>query len=199
MSVIYLPTNRLPMSVNPKPLDFGGWQEPIAGGDITRLDRLGNRFSVDVVMPRMAPEPYGRLWVSALVRAIGQLVVLPFPQVGLALGAPGSSLIDGAGQTGTSLKLRNMTVGYTIREGQFLNGDDGTFAALFMSTSDQVVGSDGKVTVPIWPMIRHSPADGAPTYIAAPMITGRLSGNLNGWTLERAGTRGLQFTITETK
>lgn len=199
MTNVTFPASPLPQSANPKPVDYGAWQAPIAGGNSMRLDRLGNRFTMDVSMPRMKPEPTGRLWVSALLRSIGNFVLFPFPQPGLVIGTPGSALIDGAGQTGSTLKLKTMTVGYVIREGQFLNADDGTYAALFMCTADTTVGSDGKATVPIWPMIRNSPQNGAPSYIAAPFIMGKLSGNEQGWTLERAGTRGLQFTITEVR
>jgi hypothetical protein len=59
--------------------------------------------------------------------------------------------------------------------------------------------SGGAGTFPLWPLLRMSPPDNSAINFAAPVIQGRLTGNQNGWTLERAGTRGLQFTITEVR
>ncbi len=199
MSVIALPTFPLPQSVNPKPLDYGGWQEPIAGGVTTRLDRLGNRFSIDVTMPRMRPEPTGRIWVSALLKSVGSLAQIVFPQPGLDIGSPGPVAVNGAAQAGSSIVLKNFAAGYTIRDGQFFNLTDGISYHLHAGQADVVADGSGNATIPIWPMLRSSPVADSRSEWTTPSITGRLTGNENGWTLERAGTRGLQSTITEVR
>ncbi|UAK24180.1 hypothetical protein [Sphingomonas nostoxanthinifaciens] len=200
MAFILLPSSPLPQSANPKPIDYGMWQQPIAGGTTTRLDRFGNRFSMDVVLPRLKPEPDGRIWVARLLQAINQDVQLAFPQMGLNIGVPGAPVVDGPGQGGLALAIRGFSAGYHVREGQFFSFvDAGGRPYLEMSTADVVADSAGKAVVPLYPMLRTSPSDGIALNFAAPVIVGQLSGNENGWTLERAGTRGLQFTITERK
>lgn len=199
MVAIVMPTSPLPQSANPKPLDYGGWQTPIGGGTDARLDRLGSRFAMAVQTPRLKPEPDGRIWVSRLIEAISVGAEMAFPQVGFAIGNPGAPVIDGAGQGGAALALRGMTPGYTIREGQFFTLVYASRKKLLKASADVVVGADGKVIVPIWPLISIAPADGATCNFAAPVIQGRVSGNENGWTLQRAGVSGLQFVITETR
>ena len=197
---IALPTSPLPNSVTPRPLDFGSWQEPALGGPVTRLDRLGNRFAMDVTTPQLRPEPDGRIWVSRLLQAIGGEVTYAFPQVGLSIGAPGASVVNGAGQAGASLLIRGLAPGYTIRDGQFFNVHGSTGRAyLHAAIADVVASAGGLATVAIWPMLRISPGDGSTVNLAAPIIQGRLLGNEKGWTLQRAGMRGLEFTVAEAR
>ncbi len=200
MTAILLPTRPLPQSAVPKPIDYGAWQEPARGGPITRLDQLGSRFAMDVTIPRLRPEPDGRIWVARLVKAIGGIVEMAFPQVGFDPIAPGSAVVDGADQSGMTIVLRGMTPNYPVREGQFfnlINGDQTKY--LYMAAANTIVDNSGGVELPIWPMIRAPLPDGSATNFGRPVIQGRLSGNENGWTLQRAGMSGLQFTITEVK
>lgn len=200
MAVVLLPGSPLLQSANPMPLDYGSWQAPAMGGVITRLDRLGNRFAIACTTPRLKPEPDGRIWVSRLLQAVGGVVRIAFPQVGLSIGAPGAPLVDGANQAGSSLKMKQLAAGYDVREGQFFNIVDPAGANyLHQATADIVADGSGGLTIPIYPMLRISPADASPVNLAAPVIEGQLSGNDKGWTLERAGVDGLQFTITELK
>lgn len=195
---ILLPTTPLPASATPRPLDFGAWQEPIAGGAISRLSFLGTRMAVDFVTPRLKQEPDARIWASRLVQAVGLTVRAIFPQPGIVVGSPGVPLIDTGGQGGTALKVRGMTPGYTIKEGQAFNVLDGQSRAyIHLATGDVTVGSDSKVTIAIWPMLRVSPADAAQCNFSAPVIEGRLSGNEKGWTYVPARVQGLQFTVSE--
>lgn len=198
MTVIALPTVRNPQSATPRPMTNGGWQTPIAGGDEFWLGRQGDKFAMDVELPQLVPDPDGRLWIAALVDSIGQVVSMAFAQL-LDVGLPGPVAIDGAGQLGSSLKVKAGAPGYTIRRGQFLNSDDGSYVALHMCTADTVIGGDGKATVPIKPPLRRSPANSALARIDAPIIMGKLLGSEAGWTLQRAKTRGLKFTVSEIK
>lgn len=200
MTVILLPTSPLPKQATPRPLDFGMWQEPIAGSTISRLDRPGNRLAVDYQTPSLKPEPDGRIWASRLLQAVGQPVRMPFPQPGIVPGNPGVAVVDGAGQGGIGLALRNMTPTFVLVEGRAFNvyDADGT-PYLHLISSDVTVGFDGKVIVTCWPMLRTSPADGSTVNFAAPVIQGRLTGNEKGWTYIPALVQSLQFSIDELK
>jgi len=198
VTVIALPTVRNPQSATPRPVSSGAWQTPIAGGDESWLGRTGDRFAMDVELPQLLPDPDALQWIAALVDSVGQIVSMPFTQM-IDVGSPGAAVVDTAGQLGSTLKIRGATSGYTIRRGQFLNADDGSYVSLHMCTADTVIGSDGKATVPIKFPLRHSPADGASVRLAAPIIMGKLLGSEKGWTWQRFKARGIQFSVAEIK
>lgn len=199
MTAVILPATPLPRAASPRPLEYGGWQTPIVGGPELYLGRLGNRWAIDFQTPRMKPEPTGRVWSSALVRSIGQMARAIVPQPGLEIGTPGSPVVNGAGQTGTTVSLRGFAAGYVIRDGQFLSFTDGTYLYLHRATADATANGSGVVSVPLWPMLRQSFADGAAVNVAAPLIEGKLIGSAQGWTMARARVDGLSFTVMEVR
>lgn len=198
---IALPTSPLPQQATPSPVLFGGPVLAGLGGEDQFLNRLGARFQLDVTTPRLKPEPDGRLWIAALLKAwmTGERVSFPFPQPGLAIGTPGSALVDGAAQTGSTLNLKAMTPGYVVRKGQFFNVVDGGRRYVYESDIDQAVDGAGKLAAAINPMIRVSPADGATAEFLNPLIEGLLIGEQRSWTHVIARTQGLKFTIRETR
>jgi hypothetical protein len=197
---ILLPTSPLPKSAAPRPIDYGTWQSPIAGGTVSRLDFLGNRMAVDYVTPSLKQEPDARIWSSRLMQGVGQIVRAPFPQPGIVIGDPGTPVIDASGQGGTALKVRGMRAGYVILEGQWFNVFDIYFRAyIHMATADVVVDSTGRAIVGLTPMLRTSPSDNSECNFAAPVIDGQLSGNEKGWTYVAAKAQGLQYTVTEVR
>lgn len=198
--MILLPASPLPNSATPRPLDFGGWQEPIAGGVESRLDRPGNRFALDLTTPNLRPEPDGRIWASRLVLGLGLIVRTAFLQPGFDIGAPGTPVVNGAGQAGTTINLRGFAAGYTVREGQFFHlVDPAGRRYLHAAAADVTANGSGVAAVPISMPLRAQFADGAVAGFAAPTIEGKLSGNDKGWTQIVAKTRGLSFTISEVR
>jgi hypothetical protein len=196
---IALPSSPLPNQAVPKLRVWGGPIGGDLGGEVQNIVLPGSRFAIDVTMPRMKPEPDGRIWASELVsaRAKGSTVTMPFPQPGLAIGSPGSAAVNGGGQLGTVLQLLGMTPGYVVRKGQFFSILSGGRHYLHKSDADATVNGSGQVTLSISPMLRKSPTNGASVEFAAPVIEGFLEGNEQGWTQVRARTIGLQFTIAE--
>lgn len=194
---IALPSSPLPATATPRPLDFGAWQSPPGGGDAQRIERSGSRFALDITTPHLRPEPDSRIWVSRLLQGISDTVVFPFPQPGLTIGNPGFPVVDGGSQAGQTLLMRGFIPGYTMREGQVHSIIIAGQRYLYVALADRVADGAGKLALPIWPPIRVSPANGATCEVAAPMIEGALTGQEKGWTLARAQTRGLTFTITE--
>lgn len=176
MSVL-LPQPRLPQAAVPKLLDYGADQKAPQGGATQRLNRLGNRFSIDISYPRLRPEPDGRILASALRRAKTEGARFAFPQPGLVIGDPGAPVVNGAGQAGSQLSLRGFSVGYVIKAGQFFSIIHGGRRYLHCANEDTGMGSDGAATVPIHPMLRVSPADGAICEVAQPHIEGLIAGS----------------------
>ena len=162
-------------------IDFGGALKPSMGGPVQNIMRLGTRYAVDVTIPQMHAEPDGRVWAAKL--RMGKLygVVCRFYQDNFNPGSPGTPVVNGADQTGSVLNLKGFTAAYAIRVGQAFSVITNGKRYLYFAASDATVAANGTVTLPIFPMIRKSPADGDTAEFAAPYIQGSLSGNEVAW------------------
>ena len=174
---VELPQPRLPQAATPKLLDYGADQKAPGGGASQRLNRLGNRFSLDITYPRLKPEPDGRILSARLRRAKTEGALFPVPQPGLAIGVPGAPVVNGAGQAGSSLALRGFVAGYAVREGQFFSIIHGGRRFLHTAAADTVANASGQLVLPVTPMLRIKPADAAICEFAKPYIEGPISGS----------------------
>jgi len=193
---ILLPAKPGIASAKPRLLDFGGVLTPPGGGAAQRVNRPGSRFAIDITLPAMSSIIEGRIFLAALMQAISQGALYAFPQ-DMPVGAPGSPVVNGAGQMGTTLNLKNFTPSYAGRAGQFFSIVQGGRRYLHFLAAQGIAGADGTVAASIWPMLRVSPDDGAVCEFAKPMIEGFLSGNALEWQLRTAPYVDVQFTITE--
>ena len=184
MTAVTLPESRAIKVDKPRLLDWGGRLVPPLGGAVQTLNRLGTRWAVDVTIPLMRTEPDGRTWAAALAQAKVNGVAMWFRQDGLTIGVPaasGTPLVNGAGQSGTTLAVKGFRAGYPIRQGQFFSIYNGGRYYLHMATAVTVADGGGLASVPIFPMLRISPADNAACHFAKPMIQGSLAGNEQAW------------------
>lgn len=192
---IELPADPAPATATPRLLDFGATLTPPMGGPAQRLNRIGARYAVDVAMPPLTPDQR-RVFVARLARGMTEGVLMRFPQPGLDAGEPGAPVVSGAGQQGSALRIRGLAAGYVIREGQALSIIFAGRRYLHLATADVAVAA-GAALVPIVPMLRVSPNDGAVVEIKEPMIEGNLSGNELPWQIELDHNTNLAFTISE--
>lgn len=183
---ILLPSTPALKTDSPAMLDWGGALTPPNGGPVQTLMRLGTRHSLDFTLPPMPTEPLGRLWASKLRQAKLYGALLAFGQDGFNVGAPGAIVVDGAGQSGTTLNVRGGTPRYAIREGQAFSVVTSGRRYLHFAAAGVILGADGKAAVPLFPMLRVFPADGDACEVARPMIQGSLSGNQVKWTRQTA-------------
>lgn len=142
---------------------------PAFGGPVQRLNRKGSRWRATVSLPAMT---YAEALAWTDLRVEDDTVVLNVPQPGLDVGSPGTPLVKGAGQLGSSLLIDGLTAGYGIRKGQFLTVVTGSQRYLHQATAAVTASGAGEATVAIRPMLRVSPADNAVVEIAAPKIEG---------------------------
>lgn len=192
---VALPSSPAPASATPRLIDFGSVQTPPQGGPAQRLNRIGNRYAIEVQMPTLTPDQR-RVFVARLMRGLTEGVIMRFPQPGFSVGTPGSPAVNGSGQTGSTLSLRGLSGGYVIKEGQALSIIVGGRRYLHFAAAD-IPASGGTAAVPITPMLRVVPGDGAIVEIALPMIEGFLSGNEVAWQVRTDQNADLGFTITE--
>ena len=149
--------------------------------------RLGTRHAVDVTLPNMRAEPDGRQWAAILRMAKLNGALMWYRQDNFVVGSPGSPVVDGDNQVGMKLNLRGFSANYHIRLGQAFSLIINGRRYLYFAGADINASSTGTVALPIFPMIRVSPGNGATAEFGKPYIQGSLSGNEVSWTRNLGG------------
>lgn len=193
--MIVLPSLPRPNRMVVETLDFGFTQR---GAASLRVERPGGRFRLAFSWPSeiMRP-PVSSKFTAKLKRAKRQGVQIdvlpPFPQ-----GAPGSPVVDGSGQSGTSIDVRGLTPGYTAREDYWLTIVEADGTAYLHSVFQTVrAGSDGRATLEIEPPLRAPFADGDRVELARPFIQGELLGENFSYGFEELKRVALSIVIEE--
>jgi hypothetical protein len=205
MADLYLPETPLPKAASPSPIIFGGWQTPPTGGEETWLGFMGNRMSMALETPNLLPEPDGRLWTAALLDGMmeGLIVGCRFFQPGFvskAVAPNGQHItVDGGGQAGSIINLKGFSPFAPVLRREFFSIVTAGRRALYHARVQGIADEDGKLALPIGPMLHVQPNDGDLCEFGKPMIEGKLTGDAKGWTMIPARVQGLTFTITETR
>ncbi|MFZ5745281.1 MAG: hypothetical protein ACOY7T_12465 [Pseudomonadota bacterium] len=181
--MITLPAGMVPNSAKVALIDFGFVQRPALGGAVSRINRPGNRWQVELTWPPMRAEDAGVL-VRRLSSAVGEGLRVPFPLQGVAQGTPGVVIeVNGSGAAGTSLPVRGLAAGQTIQEGWWLTAidSDGRYY-LHQVAAQAVANGSGQATITITPMLRAPLVDGNDVLLGTPMVEGVITGRI-GWDL----------------
>lgn len=180
-------------------MDFGAFLTPGLGGPVQRINRMGSRFRGNFTMPVMKSEKAGRQWVSRLVRGKQEGVRMPLPLLDFDPGSPGTVLINGAGQSGSSLIVDGAEPYYVFREGQFFSIETASKHHLYMVATETIASVTGTATLPITPMLRRQHANNDACHFAEPMIEGFIHGDEFAWSLAIGSFTELQFAIAESQ
>lgn len=181
----------------PTLIDFGATMSSPIGTHDQRINRIGNRFMLKVTMPALYTATDGRQVIARLGRAVTEGAIFSFPQ-SLPVTGQGSPVVNGAGQTGSTLNLEGFTPGFTARDGAFFHILFGGRRYLHGISADTQADANGRLALPLWPMLRISPNDGATCEFEKPQIEGFLYGD-NGlpWSLPASPYTQVSFTIRE--
>ncbi len=196
---ILIPTYRVANQSAPRPVLFSGNQEGSLGGPSLPIPRMGDRFALDVQIGQLRNDADGRQLIAALTQATTADAIFAFLQPNLP-GPPsaGVTVVDGAGQGGTTLNVRGGNAGAVLAWGRFLSIVHGGRRYVHMLTGNVAIGGDGRAALPIWPMLRFISTDGDAVELDAPKIEGQLIGfDGKGATFERNRTNPVGFTIQE--
>lgn len=174
MSVL-IPLPRNPRSATLRYLDYGADQKSPVGGAFQRLNRVGNRFAIDISYPSLDPNA-ARVLASALRRAKTEGALFPVLQPGLDIGSPGTPRINGAGQLGSTLALKGMTPGYVVRDGQMFSAIISGRRYLYSASAVATADGSGNILVSLHPLQRIATTDNAVVEFAKPYIEGVLQG-----------------------
>src|SRR3546814_10400759 len=76
----------------------------------------------NISFPPMLPS-VSRIFIARLLKAKREGLRIPYPLIDVPQGAPGSPVVDGADQSGTTINLRGLTPGYAAKEGYWLRSE----------------------------------------------------------------------------
>jgi hypothetical protein len=189
-----LPDWPYPAQMTPRLVSGRAELRPAWGGDIQRLNRAGSRYAIDVVMPVMT---YADAQDWSAIEDETATVTMLIMQPGLDTGAPGTPLVNGAAQSGTSLIIDGLTPRYVIRNRQWLTVTTGGRIYAYRAKGETVANGSGEATVPLETMLRAVHGNNDPVELAEPRIEGFATVPNDAWTTNTAGHVALSFTIEE--
>lgn len=196
-----LPTCPRPVAFIPRLIKSENVMAPAFGGDELRVPRAGSKWAFDVTLDAMNAAT-AREWAAKLL-AEGEVCRWTIPQPDLDVGTPGTVLVDGATQTGSTLNLKGFSASYAMKAGRWLSVTISSRLYLYMMRADGTANGSGNMAAPIQPMIRLSPGNNAAVNVAAPAIEGyvdlpdRSLEMLNRYRAGRGVLAGVSFTIRE--
>lgn len=180
--MIEFPEDPAPNGVEVELMDFGMLLRPSTGASVLRVNRAGSRFRATVSYPPMRPDT-ARKFVARLQRAKVEGLRIVYPLLDLSQGSPGTPLVDGAGQSGTSVNLKGLSPGYAVKEGYPLTLIDGDGLRYLHFAADAVMANaSGLAAVELTTPLRAPMPDEATVLLAKPTIEGALVESV-GWSL----------------
>ncbi|QUT07910.1 hypothetical protein KFK14_11275 [Sphingobium phenoxybenzoativorans] len=184
----------------PSIIDFGGVLRPATGAELQKINRQGSRFKIAVQLP-VATSADAREIVSDLIDAKLEGGRIYYPLQYENQGYPGQPVVDGAEQSGKTLRIRGLTPNYAVKKGYWLSLEDASGQHyLYNVRAHGIATSDGRLTIPISPMHRKPLPDGARVHIADPQVEGLIDGDEQSWHLALAGlVDSISFTIEEAR
>jgi hypothetical protein len=197
--MIVLPTWPGARRAVPRVLDFGGVLEPSSGAATQRMNRLGNRYGVTFEMPPLTNADEGRIWINRLIRGKLAGARMEYPLLDFKPGTPGSFVVNGAGQAGTTLNIKGGTPGYTFKEGQPFNLIIGDEYYLDFIAADVTADGSGNAGITLSQMMRAQPSNNDALLITQPVVEGWVVGDQLSWELALNRSIGLSFEIHEAR
>ncbi|WP_230770708.1 hypothetical protein [Sphingomonas sp. Leaf4] len=196
---VEIPWTRI-RSLTVRPRIFGGEQAGAFGVDL-RTPRPGDRWAADLATANLRRDTDTLLLISALTEALSIDGRIELRQPGIKRPLYGYAVeVDGAGQAGSVLKVRGVRRSAPVTPGQqFSIVHKGVHHVYQVAGTRQILaGADGKMTFPIWPMLRGLTVDGSRVALDDPMIEGKVLGFAEkGVTSVLNRTEPVSFTIEE--
>lgn len=179
--MIELPESPAPNGIEVTVLDYGMTLRPSTGAAALRTNRAGTRYQVVLSFPPMKPD-VARVFVSRFQQGQREGLRVEYPLLGLSQGSPGSSVVDGANPTGTTLPVRGLTAGYAVKEGYALTLIDADGVRYLHFTGAPVMAdASGDASITLTVPIRAPLADGSTILLAKPTVEGLVTDI--GWSM----------------
>ncbi len=195
---VFIPWTRV-ADFTVRPRLFSGNQEGVLGGEDLPIPRMGDRFVADFLTSQLRQDAQSRDLIALLMEATtaGALIELRVPNRPKPIGS--GIVADGAGQAGSVINLRGAYPNTEFVRGRFFSILHSGVHHVYMVRGRVMAGADGRVALPIWPMLRFLTEDADVCHFDQPMIEGQLIGFDKGAGFERNRTKPLTFTVQERK
>ena len=167
-------------------------------------EHAGERWEVTVQLKQMERADANK-WAAflAVLRGSSNTFLLGDAHntapLGAAKNTPGTPLVMGASQTGSSLVFDgapNTATNY-LKAGDWIQLGSSSTARLYMVTEDVSSNGSGEVTACISPDLRSSPANNAVVTLTNTLSRFRLSENTQRWDINQVHLYGFQFEAVE--
>lgn len=111
----------------------------------------------------------------------------------------GTPLVNGAGQTGSSLVTDGWTLSTTgiLKAGDWIQLGSGSTTTLHKVLDDVDSDGSGNATLEIFPSLRSSPDDDATITVSSPKGIWRLASNQMEYSIDEASVYGITFACVE--
>lgn len=111
----------------------------------------------------------------------------------------GTPLVNGAGQTGSSLVTDGWTADTTgiLKAGDWIQLGSGATTTLHKVLDDVNSDGSGNATLEIFPSLRSSPSDDAAITVSSPKGIWRLASNQMEYSIDEAAVYGITFACVE--
>lgn len=151
----------------------------LGSGPESVLQRPGDKSGMEIMIPALSTKKCGPALVVDLLEGKYQGVVIPIPEPKMPVLDYGAPLVEGSGQGGKTLNIKNGEPGVEIRKGKWLSviilGQRFAYQTRAVVTFDE----NGKASLPIRPMIRVSPPNDSVVELAKPMMEGLVKSNID--------------------
>lgn len=194
---IALPSSPRTATAKPRLVGNSVETDPVIGGAVQRKVRLGTRWALEATLPVM-DYAEGMAWTADLAASEAEEVLLLWPQPPEVVGVIGTPVVNGGGQSGTSLSVRGATAGYAFKKGLFFSMLQGGRRYLHQIVAASAANGAGVATIQIRPMLRVVPSDGVGMEFYEPKIQGWAQVS-PGWDIDTAMQIGLSITVTEAR
>jgi len=156
------------------------------------------RWSAEVEYPTMQGEQAIRPWRAAFALLRGRVNAFRLnageaAQEGVLVGAGTAPVVDGANQTGTTLRVRGFVGGSYLQAGDFVTVRE----RLYQVTAAFIFGSDGRGVIAIVPEIEARVPDAAPIEAVRPYGVMAMADDTTGWTVSPGRKYDIGFKCEE--
>jgi hypothetical protein len=167
----------------------------LSGHNTQRAARSGAHWAFDVEIPPMTAAQ-ALEWVNILHET--DTCILQLPEPGITIGSPGTPLVNGSSQVGTSLITDAWTNDYVVPKGKWIGVSVSGLQYLYQTTAAVTASGAGAATLAIQPMLRASPANNAALIINPATVEGFVTLSDGAMTISvNRLVEGFSFTIEE--
>lgn len=160
----------------------------------------GDGWEADIDLPPLS-RAEGDDWIAFLLSLNGMegsfLMGDPVYATQRGTWVGGSPLVNGASQTGKGLNIDGLTVGVTIKNGDWFQMGSGLNTSLYKIVKDTTANGSGQAAIDFWPRLRATPADNEALVLSSPKGCWRLAANTREWSMDLALKYGIKFSCRE--